>query len=261
MKVASTLAAASIALGCIAGADAEHVERQLILGGSVVPSGAKTYTTGIRATADGNNFCGAALIKPNYALTTASCTGVAFGVPNFVSVGGHYINGTKDGEQIKVVSVQNHTDYNATSNSYDFALLKLERPSKFAPVKLPAADDSDIKPGVFSTVLGWGDTSYPNGTASDELQKVNMEAWDNEDCAQIFVVDDTMVCAGGAAGKDSCIGDTGGPLVKEMTQGDADDVLLGLVSWGSGCGDEGYPAVYSRVSAAIEWIISATNGQ
>ncbi|KAG3090592.1 hypothetical protein PI124_g17330 [Phytophthora idaei] len=45
-----------------------------------------------------------------------------------------------------------------------------------------------------------------------------------------------MVCAGGVIGKDSCDGDTGGPLIKERGSGDDDDIVIGLVSWGSECG-------------------------
>ncbi|GMF14138.1 unnamed protein product [Phytophthora lilii] len=260
MQVISTLVAASLAFGAVAtSANAEHVQRQLILGGGEVPIGTKTYTAGLRSTADGNTFCGGSLITPTHVLTTAACTG--FQEVGFVAVGTHYINGTKDGEQIKIVSAQNHTMYNATSGSNDFAVLTLEKPSKFIPVKLPAANGSDIIPGMWSKVMGWGDTSFPNGTRSNELRSVGMEVWNNEDCAQLFAIDETVVCAGGAAGKDSCIGDTGGPLIKEKGQGDADDILIGMSSWGSGCGYQGIPAMYSRVAAALEWINSVTKAQ
>ncbi|KAF1790391.1 Peptidase S1, PA clan [Phytophthora cactorum] len=234
MKVVSTIAAASLALGAVTG---EHVERQLILGGGEVPIGTKAYTTGIRSTVDGNTYCGGALITSTHVLTTGSCTG--FQQPNFVAVGTHYINGTKDGEQLKVVSAQNHTLYNASSASYDFAVLTLEKPSKFSPIKLPKADDSDIIAGMWTKVMGWGDTSFPNGTRSNELQSVGLEVWNNDDCAPLFVVDNSS----------------------EKGQGDADDILIGLVSWGSGCGDQGIPAVYSRVSAGIEWISSVAKTQ
>ncbi|KAE8969835.1 hypothetical protein PR003_g29031 [Phytophthora rubi] len=249
MKAITIIAAASMAVT----ADVDTTSRQLILGGGVIPSGEKTYSVGIRSTAGGDTYCGGALISPTHVLTTTICTKHA--KPDFVAVGTHYVNGTKDGEQLKVISAQNHTDFNKTGKSeYDFALLTLEKPSKFAPVKLPKADDSDIKPGMWSKAMGWGWTSFPNGTLSNEMQGVSLQVWSNEDCEQVYVINPTNVCAGGVAGKDSCVTDTGGPLIKENGAGDKDDVLIGLVNWGYGCGDQGSPTVYSRVSSALKWV-------
>nr|AAY43396.1 trypsin protease GIP-like [Phytophthora infestans] len=258
MKIISAVAASSIALGAVS-ATTDHVSRMLVLGGAVVPSGTKTYTTGIRPTIDGDNFCGGSLISPTHVLTTTACLG-GIKPPNWVSVGTHYLNGTHDGEQIKVVAAQNHTNFNSTSGSFDVALLTLEKPSRFKPVKLPAADDSDIVAGMWSKLVGWGYTGYPEKTKAYELQGVSLQVWDNEQCGQLYPVDDTMVCAGGVKGKDSCDGDTGGPLIKGRGPGDEDDIVVGLVSWGSECG-VGYPGVYSRVSKALEWINSITKGK
>ncbi|GMF10045.1 unnamed protein product [Phytophthora lilii] len=254
MQIIPSLAAATIAFGAIAAtADAEHVQRQLILGGKRVTIATKTYTVGIRPTADGESFCGGSLISPTHVLTTAAClTDEA----KFVGVGTHYIKGTKEGEQIKVVKGQSHTKYNATSGSYDIGILTLEKPSKFKPVNLPAADDTDTIPGMWAEVMGWGNTSYPNGATSNQLRGVDLR--DNKDCSPVFLIDYTMVCAGGAPGKDACDGDTGAPLIKEKGRGDSDDILIGVSSWRHGCGNACVPGVYSRVSVAVEWIKSVT---
>ncbi|OWZ17821.1 Glucanase inhibitor protein [Phytophthora megakarya] len=253
MKVFSTIAATSFVIGAVA-ANSEHTERQLVLGGEIVPAGTKTYVAGIRSTADGDTYCGGSLISPTHVLTTTLCTGQQ--APNFVSVGTHYLNGKQDGEQIKVVKAQNHTHFNETGLAYDFALLTLERPSKFTPVKLPKVDDTDIEPGMWSKAMGWGWTNYPNGKMSNEMKGVGLQVWDNNECSEVYVVDDSSVCAGGVAGKDTCVADAGGPLIKENGDGDQDDVLIGLTSWGNSCGDEGFPALYSRVSTAVVWINS-----
>lgn len=69
-------------------------------------------------------------------------------------MGSHYYNSTSDGEQIRVVAIMNHPA--SFEGSSDYMVLELEKPSSFKPVKLAAADDSDIKQGEMATVMGWG---------------------------------------------------------------------------------------------------------
>lgn len=59
---------------------------------------------------------------------------------------------------------------------------------------------------------------------------------------------EAMICAGleNEGGKDSCSGDSGGPFV-------VDGKLAGLVSWGRGCAEAGYPGVYTNVALFSNW--------
>lgn len=52
-----------------------------------------------------------------------------------------------------------------------------------------------------------------------------------------------------------CQGDSGGPLVIRGKDGSgADDIQVGVVSWGIGCANKNFPGVYARVSEAYDWI-------
>ncbi|RLN68567.1 hypothetical protein BBJ29_005528 [Phytophthora kernoviae] len=219
----------------------------LILGGGIVPPGTKTYTTGVRPTANGTDFCGGSLITPTHVLTAAHCNA---GDIQFVSVGTHFLSGTEDGEQIKVVNKTRHPKYASETNSYDFLVLELETASSFPPVALAKADGSNVVDGGNATVMGWGATTQ-GGYQSNELLRVDVPIVNNSACAKVLDVDSTMLCAGGVLDKDSCQGDSGGPLILEQSD---EDVLIGVVSWGNGCGLAGYPGVYARVSVAVEWL-------
>jgi len=69
-------------------------------------------------------------------------------------------------------------------------------------------------------------------------------------------LDDTMVCAGDLkeGGIDSCQGDSGGPL---MAYRNDHWELFGVVSWGKGCAEPGYPGIYGYLPAAgmVDWIL------
>ncbi|POM65833.1 Glucanase inhibitor protein 2 trypsin-like protein [Phytophthora palmivora] len=247
MKIVSTSISASLLFG-VASA---------ILGGDIVPSGTKTYVVGLRNSSSDSSFCAGALISPTHVLTSPLCNKEGI---NYVSVGAHKVNGTDNGEVIKVKTVDIHPSYNPNDPwAWDFAIVTLENPSKFAPVKL-ASHDSDIQEGTLITMMGWGAPTWQGGDYSLELRNVTLEAWDTKNCIDVFTETfyPSQLCAGGVLNKGTVDGDWGGPLIKGNKEGDADDVLLGTNTEGYGYGSD-YPNVFSRVTTALSWIDSIVN--
>lgn len=139
--------------------------------------------------------------------------------------------------------------YDAAANAGDFAVLTLASPlPQSSVVRMAAAGDAAYAPGTRAAVYGWGDTSG-DGDYALTLRSVGVNVLSDAVCERAYPgnADGTyraasMLCAGEIeGGRDACQGDSGGPLV-------AGGRLIGLVSWGSGCGQPGSPGVYTRVS-------------
>ena len=62
----------------------------------------------------------------------------------------------------------------------------------------------------------------------------------------IYHVIDSMICTY-TEGKDTCSGDSGGPLTQ-------DNFLVGITSWSDECAKDGYPGVYTEVTFFLNWI-------
>lgn len=80
-------------------------------------------------------------------------------------------------------------------------------------------------------------------TAPRILRSVAIPVLTNAECSTSWPgeIDQTMVCAG-SPGKDSCNGDSGGPLTTD------DGTVIGVVSWGSLVCENSQPGVYARTS-------------
>ena len=55
-------------------------------------------------------------------------------------------------------------------------------------------------------------------------------------------------------GKDTCLYDTGGPLVTKASEVDTGYSLIGVVSFGDGCGDPNKYGVSTEFSNYINWV-------
>lgn len=83
---------------------------------------------------------------------------------------------------------------------------------------------------------------------SASLQQAPVPILNKELCQVIYKLPASQMCAGFLQGGiDACQGDSGGPLI-------CDGRLAGIISWGVGCADPGYPGVYTNVSHFLKWI-------
>merc|ERR1711936_182631 len=67
-----------------------------------------------------------------------------------------------------------------------------------------------------------------------------------------------LICAA-EKGQDSCQGDSGGPLIAKSdtsTRTDTRYSWIGIVSFGVGCAEPGYPGAYTRASCFLGFVAS-----
>ncbi|MFB0615443.1 trypsin-like serine protease [Streptomyces sp. AGS-58] len=200
-------------------------------------------------------FCGGVAVDRAVVLTAAHCLSEeALGTPpnrvrDLRVIAGRTDLLSGEGQEIAVRDVQINPAYEATTDSGDFALVTLagELPQSTV-IGMARADDPAYTPGTEAFVSGWGDTTG-GGDYARRLRAARVHVLPDASCARAYPGGPegkyraaTMLCAGEVAGgPDGCQGDSGGPLV-------AGGRLIGLVSWGSGCGRPGRPGVYTRVS-------------
>merc|ERR1711964_110746 len=205
----------------------------------------------------GSLMCGGSLVKDNMVVTAGHCCDGQSASRLGVRVGNHHLyEDDPDQEDIAVAKVMLHEQYDSWTISNDICLLELESSADFGSsvidkIMLPS-DGEEYTAGTTCTVSGWGTTSE-GGSLAKVLMKVDVPVVSDDDCRGSYGQDeiaDSMICAGlDAGGKDSCQGDSGGPFM-------CGSQLSGVVSWGYGCAEAGYPGVYTQTSYFISWLNS-----
>src|SRR5665213_3162757 len=229
-------------------------------------------------------FCGGVIIDATHVATAAHCiatgshgrTGALEEIE--VLAGSSTLTPTDPGSvRDAVAGASFDPNYEPSTSDFDVGLLTLARPlwagatppsvngiDTIAPLPVDAAlaasySDPQAEQTVLATVSGWGDLnpaptsgpSYPAGLQSAQVPLVTEGLCAENYAAIEQTITPRMICAGNSRRRtDSCYAAAGGRLVGDSdspADPPQDYVLVGLVDFGNGCAQPGYPGVYTRI--------------
>merc|ERR1711992_359576 len=263
MRAAILLAVVAVATGAPKFSK-KALSTPLSRGGGKIVGGTEAYAGEfphqialLRGGVGGSLMCGGSLVKENMVVTAGHCCDGQSASRLGVRVGNHHLyEDDPDQADIAVKTVMLHEQYDSWTITNDICLLELDgmadlSSSVIDTISIPSSGQ-EYEAGHMCTVSGWGTTSE-GGSLARTLMKVDVPVVSDDDCRDAYGqndIADSMICAGlDAGGKDSCQGDSGGPFM-------CGSGLDGIVSWGYGCAQPGFPGVYTQTSYFVSWINS-----
>jgi secreted trypsin-like serine protease len=221
---------------------------------------------------DDMHSCGASVLTSWHVITAAHCVNDITSLSR-LSLNFGIINLATIGLLRNVTKMYIHPLFDQRLLTNDLAILRLHKPinltnSTISSICLPETSEFNLKLAEYPPIgenlvaIGWGITEPFAALPSTVLRQVTLQAMasTDESCTNTINDDVVQFCAGFSdGGKDTCKGDSGGPL---MLFKNGCWQLIGITSYGGICGSPDFAGVYTRVAyydSYIEEIINSND--
>jgi len=232
-----------------------------IVGGEPAEPGEFPWQVSLQLRGDNFHYCGGSVISPDFIVTAGHCVEGFTADEVDVVAGLDRLSNDRNAQRIPAAELVQHERFSYLTLRNDVAVIRLSSPLTLdqASVNAICLPSADLAAEGTAVVTGWG-TTEEGGDVSDVLMKVSVPIVPDDQCDELYGggVYQSMICAGDVenGGIDSCQGDSGGPFIVPGENNTWQ--LAGIVSWGNGCAEPGYPGVYTEVSYFVDWIQDKT---